>query len=658
MHSHETQSAGFQPPANVPQTNPLAPQSFEVTYPGQEHASPSTNPFPRRPHEVSMGPASPTIARAPEDQTQSESERLEKGWLKFDLYAAEQTPPEPPRSHPIQAKLTIGEPNDPYEQEADRVADQVMSMPESAPVQREMALEEEEVQTKPLAATITPLVQRHEMPEDEEVQTKALTNTLQRHEMLEEGEAVQTKPSLQRAKDGSLQASGNLESRLNSSKGGGSPLPQDVKTFMESRFRTDFSQVRVHTDSEAVQMSRDVNAQAFTHKQDVYFGEGKLPGKDVLTAHELAHVVQQSGGTGANSLSAKLYRHPAGAGLSVDPEAAVAEVQNPPAARHAVATTSTSPATSPSSNTPASATAPPQQTATPSIGAPTPAQATPAPAPAPASPQAMSLAEAQRVLQNSYGTTHTIIPGNIVLLADRAATWAKYDEINRGRNNIHVTPNRPWQDGDAQTCLPGLEGFADSDTGTVYVNTQTPLTTATAHEMLHLNTASDFRSAVGETINEGATEHLALKALTAAGVPIGSAVAYPTQVSIVRKLIGLVGEGTLTQAYFGGAGVLVNGYEAFHGDDTFTVLKGYAEALDTAHLDPLLQPPSVAQKIAAINALLDGWVSDNDIAAIRGICGSASDSDMNAIRAAIQPRISELWSIGKRTQLRVILGTV
>jgi hypothetical protein len=71
----------------------------------------------------------------------------------------------------MQAKLTIGEPNDQYEQEADRTAAQVMSMPDSAvqqSVQREMAPEEEELQMKPLAAGITPLVQRESLPEEEE----------------------------------------------------------------------------------------------------------------------------------------------------------------------------------------------------------------------------------------------------------------------------------------------------------------------------------------------------------------------------------------------------------------------------------------------------------------------------------------------------------
>jgi Domain of unknown function (DUF4157) len=216
---------------------------------------------------------------------------------------------------PIQPKLTVGAPGDKYEQEADRVADQVMSMGDRLqPVQREAAPEEEEVQTKAIAASITPLVQREMAPEEEEVQPKLAADSIQREEMLEEEgvqtnplsniqreempeeeEPVQMKPSLQRSSDGSLQAGGNIESQLSSSKGGGSALPDEVRSFMESRFGADFSQVRVHTDSAAIQMNQNLNAQAFTHGSDIYFGAGKSPAVSDLTAHELTHVVQQTG---------------------------------------------------------------------------------------------------------------------------------------------------------------------------------------------------------------------------------------------------------------------------------------------------------------------------------------------------------------------------
>jgi hypothetical protein len=65
---------------------------------------------------------------------------------------------------------------------------------------------------------------------------------------------------------------------------------------MEPRFGVDFSAVRVHSDSTAVQMNKELGAQAFTHGSDIYYGAGKSPAQDDLTAHELTHVVQQTGG--------------------------------------------------------------------------------------------------------------------------------------------------------------------------------------------------------------------------------------------------------------------------------------------------------------------------------------------------------------------------
>jgi hypothetical protein len=267
----------------------------------------------------------------------------------------------------------------------------------------------------------------------------------------------------------------------------------------------------------------------------------------------------------------------------------------------------------------------------------------------------MSLTTAQTVLQTAYGGIHQIVPGNIVLLDGQAPLWAAYDRINLGRNNTYVTPHRAWQNGDAQSCIPGLQGFADSDTNTVYVNRQTALVTATAHEMLHINTAADFRAAVGETVNEGTTEYLARKAVTAAGVALGDVQAYPQQRAIVEQIIGVVGEATLTQSYFGGAPTLINAFNALQGPGKFAQLRPLAEALDAVHAAQLLHPPSAAEKIAKINAILDSWwVSDDDIEAIRSIC-HAKPADLPTIRAAIEPRATDLTSIGQRTTLRAIL---
>ena len=66
---------------------------------------------------------------------------------------------------------------------------------------------------------------------------------------------------------------------------------------MEPRFGVDFSHVRIHTGSDSAQMNRDVGAQAFTHGSDIYYGAGSSATNLELTAHELTHVVQQTGGS-------------------------------------------------------------------------------------------------------------------------------------------------------------------------------------------------------------------------------------------------------------------------------------------------------------------------------------------------------------------------
>jgi hypothetical protein len=141
-----------------------------------------------------------------------------------------------------------------------------------------------------------------------------------------------------------------------------------------------------------------------------------------------------------------------------------------------------------------------------------------------------------------------------------------------------------------------LDGFADK--GTVYVNQTTTLATATAHEMLHNNTAAGFRAAVGETINEGSTEYLALKALKDSSIPLSTGVAYPNEVAFVTKLIGLVTEATLISAYFGGANTLIDAFDKKQGTGKFASMKTYAEAKNYTEAGKIIDAPSAAAKSA------------------------------------------------------------
>jgi hypothetical protein len=81
---------------------------------------------------------------------------------------------------------------------------------------------------------------------------------------------------------------------------GGAPLPPSVRGFMEPRFGASFAHVRIHTDDAAAQHSANLNAQAFTVGEHVFFGRDKFQPQSAsgreLIAHELVHTVQQGGG--------------------------------------------------------------------------------------------------------------------------------------------------------------------------------------------------------------------------------------------------------------------------------------------------------------------------------------------------------------------------
>ncbi|MFD1614233.1 eCIS core domain-containing protein [Gelatiniphilus marinus] len=196
----------------------------------------------------------------------------------------------------IQPKLNIGKPGDKYEVEADAMANKVVSNNSTQNTIQKAESSEEDVQQKPLAASISPLVQKQSEASDEEtVQTKCTDcqqeENVQRME--EEEEPLQMKT------EGSKGTLTNVESSLKNSKGSGQKLSKPVKQNMESSFGTDFSQVNIHTDHNAVKMSKQLQAQAFTHGNDIYFNEGKYnpssnAGKHLL-AHELTHTIQQKG---------------------------------------------------------------------------------------------------------------------------------------------------------------------------------------------------------------------------------------------------------------------------------------------------------------------------------------------------------------------------
>ena len=227
----------------------------------------------------------------------------------------------------LQTKLTIGQPNDKYEQEADEMADKVVQRMTNPGIQTKCAHceEEEKLQKKEVENLAQELpLELHRKPIFESNAEPPGDNSLSFVEDPDHfgregrGEALQRKcaecekeEKLQTKTESSSPstASPHIESSLNASKGSGNPLPANTKAQMENSFDTDFSNVRLHTNDNAVQMNKDLHAQAFTHGNDIYFNSGKYDtnstGGKHLLAHELTHVVQQGGNVQKNLSTAQ-----------------------------------------------------------------------------------------------------------------------------------------------------------------------------------------------------------------------------------------------------------------------------------------------------------------------------------------------------------------
>jgi hypothetical protein len=119
--------------------------------------------------------------------------------------------------------------------------------------------------------------------------------TLQRQE--EEEEELQMKP-LHGPEAGEVEQS--VEQQIQAARGGGQLLDDNVRGSMEQGFGADFSNVRIHTGSQADTLNRSLNARAFTTGNNIFFRSGEYnPGSSSgqqLLAHELTHTVQQGEG--------------------------------------------------------------------------------------------------------------------------------------------------------------------------------------------------------------------------------------------------------------------------------------------------------------------------------------------------------------------------
>ena len=163
----------------------------------------------------------------------------------------------------IQPKLSIGATDDPSEREADAIADKVMRMPASR-----------NGNTFFKSSDITRIQRKSKLSEEEEKLQRKTGN----------GESAATAPSI-------------VHEVLNS--GNGRSLDPATRSFMESRFNSDFGHVKIHDNTLAAKSADSINALAYTSGNNVVFNSGQYKTKSDsgkrLLAHELVHTMQQGG---------------------------------------------------------------------------------------------------------------------------------------------------------------------------------------------------------------------------------------------------------------------------------------------------------------------------------------------------------------------------
>ena len=192
------------------------------------------------------------------------------------------------KNNPVQTKLAIRSPGDAFEQEADRVADQVLRMTPDAPS----------------PPSISALAGASSVPESEAhvpVQRKCACSGGSTCSSCEEEKPVQRKEA-----NASADAETETGSVSPTDLGPGQPMPDSVRSSMEWRFGVDFSGVRIHTGARDTQAASSIGALAYTTGTNIVFGHGQYQPESEsgqrLLAHELTHVVQQQSGAVAPSI--------------------------------------------------------------------------------------------------------------------------------------------------------------------------------------------------------------------------------------------------------------------------------------------------------------------------------------------------------------------
>lgn len=228
---------------------------------------------------------------------------LQKKAYRTALSSGQSAAQEQPR---LQTKLSVSTPGDSHEQEADRVADEVVSRSAATQVTEENKLNPGSTKPENNASSPQSLqtkISRMAEPEPAATETP-------------EPEMEATAPA-ETARDNEQGVSAEVEQQIAGLRGQGAQLPEQLRAEMESQFNHDFSSVSIHTGGTADALCKQLSARAFTVGSDIFFAAGEYApdsqeGKRLL-AHELTHVVQQGRG-----VTRKIMRDAAPSGGPMD----------------------------------------------------------------------------------------------------------------------------------------------------------------------------------------------------------------------------------------------------------------------------------------------------------------------------------------------------
>jgi outer membrane protein OmpA-like peptidoglycan-associated protein len=191
----------------------------------------------------------------------------------------------------VQAKLTVNQPGDRFEQEADRVAEAVMCMPDPSNAEN----------VGSFGSGSIPAVQRicSECEEELNQSSSGIQRMCSRHgeESNSDDDDEERNIQAKEVPGRTPEVTPTVQAQIERARDGGQPLAESARAFFEPRFGRDFSNVRVHTDAQAAESAQQMQALAYTMGRDIVFGKGQYAPETTegrwLLAHELVHTVQQ-----------------------------------------------------------------------------------------------------------------------------------------------------------------------------------------------------------------------------------------------------------------------------------------------------------------------------------------------------------------------------